>query len=142
MQDFKESPKTISLFPSGCLADTGRFLPDILPVEANYVTKSCINPHDFNLITCQSPNLQEFINEVGGLQLDQMRNSDWVTVQLLRLKADSQNNDVSNSFCLLLLESCRNPILTVETHSSTNHQMTHLLSVDTQVCIGSWRHII
>ena len=70
MQDFKEPPKTISLFPSGCLADTGRFLPDILPIESNYVTKSCNNPHDFNLITCKSQSLQAFITEVGGLQLD------------------------------------------------------------------------
>ncbi len=70
MQDFKESPKTISLFSSGCMAETGQFMPDISPVEANYVTKSCNNPHDFNLITCQSQNLPSFINEVGGLQLD------------------------------------------------------------------------
>lgn len=70
MQDFKEQPRYISLFPSNCETAMGHFSPDISPAEAMYVTKPCCNPHDYNIITCQSPNRQDFIDEVKGLKMD------------------------------------------------------------------------
>lgn len=70
MQDFKEQPRAISLFPPTCLTGNGIFMPDIVPAEAVYVKRLCTNPHDYNIITCESTNRQEFIDEVGGIKLD------------------------------------------------------------------------
>ena len=70
MLNSKESRRTVSLFSSFCEVSNGSFQPDIPASEASYVTKPCINPHDFDLVTCQSPNLGDFLNDAGGLKMD------------------------------------------------------------------------
>lgn len=70
MLNSKGSRRTVSLFSSFCKVGNGSFQPEIPASEASYVTKSCTNPHDFDLITCQSPNLDAFIKDAGGLKMD------------------------------------------------------------------------
>lgn len=70
MLNSKESRRTVSFFSSFCEVGNGSFQPEIPASEASYVAKPCTNPHDFDLVTCQSPNLDAFIEDAGGLKMD------------------------------------------------------------------------
>jgi Domain of unknown function (DUF4417) len=70
MPIFNVPGKTISLFGSTCRVGNGDFLPDIPIEEVYHVTNSCENPFNRSIITCQSQDLNKFVDEVNGLQLD------------------------------------------------------------------------
>lgn len=70
MPDLSVRAKPILLFGNSCKVGEGEFLPDIAIEEALFVTNSCENPFNRNIVTCLSKERDKFINEVGSLQLD------------------------------------------------------------------------
>lgn len=59
----------LSLFNS-CETLTGKFSPFITPDEGLFVNISCENPYGENIITCRHPHIDEFLEEVNGLDLN------------------------------------------------------------------------
>lgn len=70
MRDFLELPNNPTIFSEQCDVSTGKFHPHILSDEAISVQHSCDNPYRKNIITCKDEYLDEFIDEVGGLDLN------------------------------------------------------------------------
>ncbi|MEJ7694030.1 MAG: hypothetical protein WKF69_13520 [Daejeonella sp.] len=46
-----------------------------MPEESSTVQESCENPYNLNVVTCKSPDLQAFLNEVDGLEMNTRVNS-------------------------------------------------------------------
>lgn len=71
MRDSIGQPNSRSLFHTEiCDVANGKYLPDIPVIEGQRVIKSCHNPLRENIVTCKDPNVQAFLDEVGGLGLD------------------------------------------------------------------------
>jgi len=69
MLDFNDNP-TLSLFSQVCKVATGEFEPYLPKDKALSIVHSCHNPLRKNMPTCQDKDIDLFIKEVGGLDLD------------------------------------------------------------------------
>ena len=70
MQDLLESPNSPSIFSLTCKVASGVHEPTIGRLEANTVNFTCDNPLRKNIVTCVDKQLDTFINEVQGLELN------------------------------------------------------------------------
>lgn len=57
-------------------------MPYILPEEANLTNKPCTNPHRVNIVTCKDENINQFLAEIDGLELDIEINNSTIVEQL------------------------------------------------------------
>jgi len=75
MQDLLELPNNPSLFSLACEVSKGKFAPHIKKQEAFSVLDTCENPFRKNIVTCKDNNIDEFLNEAQGLELDTILDS-------------------------------------------------------------------
>ncbi len=68
MSSLSETSNTPSLFSSACDVAQGKFLPHIAKEESHYVQLPC--KEEESALSCKTPDVQGFIDEVNGLDLN------------------------------------------------------------------------
>jgi len=96
MQDSSEVHSGISYNTPFCDVALGKYFPHILPSESSNSIFSCENPFRKNIVTCKDLQIDSFLNESGGLELNRPLSSHIPTLPPYIPVFDIRTRDISN----------------------------------------------